>query len=175
MKKVYFFIGIFFHQTNELALCLEFIKKKLGDYKHFSHNINYKTFPLADELFSVFYTGRSISLKEQYKSKIIALSKPIKLKKIPLYVKKVTKFQKKIWNSEYSQIPIQMGYIYKSRVISIYPEANGNFGVPDNSGFYHQTELISHRKSLIPYQNTLSLFKHKTYMVFFNDLNRIIN
>ncbi len=170
--SVYIFLCIFFSATEELELALKFVKNKIGNYTYFSHNIRYESFPLKNELFSVFYTGNSLKHNEVFHGKILGISSPIRKKKIPQIIKKIKRFQKQVWSQEYRQIPIQFGYLSGPKVVSVYKEPSFT-SVDHIKGHHYQTEL--NYSNPLPYFHaySLSIFKTKGYLTFFDDFQRI--
>ena len=171
-ERVYLFLCVFFSTTEELELALTFIKQKIGKYEYFSHNIRYEAFPLKSELFSVFYTGTSLPCAQVYYGKLIGLSSPINKKNLPGVINKINQFQKKIWTHQYYQIPIHVGYLLDSKVVSIYKKP-GFISVDYIQGLHHQTELNYLYQPPHNHLYSLSVFKRKAYLTFFNDFRRL--
>ena len=172
-KKVYLFVGVFFKKKSELHTVLKFIKKKVGQHGYSSHNIAYRRFPLCDELFSVFYPGDTLISDQFYYNKLVSIASPVPIKKLPKYIQKIRRFQKRFWLRRYDQMPIHLGYLYDSKVISIYQKP-GAISVPGGNGLHQQVELLPQGKSFSAHPHTLSLFKTKPYLTFFSDLKRLI-
>ena len=172
-SNVHMFLCVFFSVTDELVLALRFIKQKIGNYEYFSNNIRYDTFPLKNELFSVFYTGNLLKHDEVYYGKILGISSPMSKKKLPQIIRKITKFQKQIWSQQYYQIPIQLGYLSGPKVVSIYKEPSF-ISIDNIKGLHHQTELNYSHQSPYSHIYSLSIFKTKDYLTFFDDFHRIV-
>ena len=172
-KEIYMFLSIFFSKTEELELSLTFIKNKIGEYEYFSHNIRHEDFPLKDELFSIFYSGHSLQDSKYYYNKLIGISSPTKIKKLSRYLTKIKKFQRKVLSEKNYQIPIHFGYLSNLQIISIY-KRNGFVSVTDAAGLHHQMELNYINTSFNPHSYSLSLFRTKAYLTFFNDFKRLM-
>ena len=171
-KKVHLFVSVFFKKTSELHTVLKFIKKKMGQHGYSSHNIAHQRFPLRDELFSVFYAGDTLIPDQFYYNKLVSIASPVPIKKLPKYIQKIRRFQKRVWLRRYDQMPIHLGYLYDSKVISIY-QKSGAISIPGGNGLHQQVELLPKGKSFSAHPHTLSLFKTKAYLTFFSDLKRI--